>query len=266
VAVAEVPTLVKYAEPNAYLQSLPARIAEILPAAGTGVDEYPRARLVHAEPDAELRVFAAAAVRFTGAGYEETLSALRAASLEKRRQLAEAILGGMDEHDQPLRELEHLTYTFEAVMDQGVYFEVKRHRMMSQTPGPLTCDLGFVTPCWMDEAGFRTTYDAAMGHAAEAYRDLRTKVGRDAAAYVVPNGFLRRLVLTMNLREAYQFCELRSTSNAHPAARIIARSIAAQIREVHPLLAGFMRFAEESADTAPQPSFLLGKGANGPRS
>jgi thymidylate synthase ThyX len=256
VAIAEVPTLVKYAEPNAYLQSLPQAVAAVLPSAPSPAAEYPRVKLLSADPDGELRAFAAAAVRYTGAGYEDTLAALRSASEEDRRRMSAALLGGMDRHDAPLRELEHMTYTAEAVLDQGAYFEVKRHRMMSQTPAPLTCDLGYVTPRWMEAAGFRARYDSAMQHAGETYCSLRKSHGADAAAYPVPNGYLRRLVFTFNLREAYQFCELRSSPNAHPAVRVIARSLASQIRAIHPNLAGFLRLGEEPADPAGGTGFL----------
>jgi thymidylate synthase ThyX len=257
VAVAEVPTLVKYAEPNDYLRTLPEAVASALPVIPSAAVEQPRVRLVHAEPDAELRAFAAAAVRYTGAGYEIALAALREASAAQRGEVARSLLGGMGKHDHPLRELEHITYTIEAVMDQGAYFEVKRHRMMSQTPAPLTCDLGYVTPRWIEEAGFRDRYDCAMQRAAGAFRAIRGSCGGDAAAYVVPNGYLRRLVCTLNLREAYQFCELRSTPNAHPAVRVLARSLAAQLREIHPLLAGYLRLGEEPSPASGKNAFLL---------
>ena len=38
--------------------------------------------------------------------------------------LAGEMLRGMTEHDVPPRHLEHAWYTFDAVMDQGAYFEV----------------------------------------------------------------------------------------------------------------------------------------------
>lgn len=123
-------------------------------------------------------------------------------------------------------------------MDQGAYFEVKRHRIMSQTPGPLGCDLGYVIPRWFEEAGFLEEYNDAMQSAAAFYRALRPALGADTAAYVVPNGYLRRLALSMNLREAFHFCRLRSSEGAHAAVRVLALQAAEQIRAVHPLLGG----------------------------
>ena len=148
----------------------------------------------------------------------------------------------MGDHDQPLRELEHITYTFEAVLDQGAYFEVKRHRMMTQTPGNLGCDLGYVTPRWIEEANLRGAYDEAMQSAEREFLALRSALGSPVAAYVVPNGYLRRMALGMNLREAYHFCRLRSSEAAHAAVRVLALQAAEQIRSVHPLLGAGLRW------------------------
>jgi thymidylate synthase ThyX len=246
-ALAEVPTLVKYAEENTYLRNLPEKFQRAsaplgIPSAAR--EDSPRGwmRLIDYEAGAEDRALAAAGVRFCGWGLEESLPRIRAASGEQRALLADALLTGLGEHDQPLRELEHVTYTFEAVMDQGAYFEVKRHRIMSQTPGLLGCDLGYVTPRWFEEAGFRGAYDEAMQSAAREFRALRSAIGADAAAYVVPNGYLRRLVLGMNLREAFHFCRLRSSEGAHAAVRVLALQTAEQIRSVHPLLGSSLQW------------------------
>ena len=83
-----------------------------------------------------------------------------------------------------------------------------------------------------------------MQAAREAYQQL-AEWDPHVAAYLVPNGFNRRVLLTMNLREAYHLCELRSAANAHFSMRRLALQVAEQIREVHPLLAGFMRLPED---------------------
>jgi thymidylate synthase ThyX len=249
-SLAELPTLVKYAEENPYLRDMPElfrKAAAYLSSMDTAPEGPPRARihLSHFDPDAEERILAAACVRFCGLGFEQSLADIHRASSDERSRLAEALLGSMGEHDTPVRELEYAFYLFEAVMDQGAYFEVKRHRMSSQTPGPLGCDLGYLTPRWIEESGFRAEYDAAMRQAATAYTALRQSHGPDVAAYLVPNGYLRRLALGMNLREAYHFCQLRSSQGAHAAVRILALQAAEQIRSVHPLLSGKMKLSKE---------------------
>jgi thymidylate synthase ThyX len=128
-------------------------------------------------------------------------------------------------------------------MDQGGYFEVKRHRMMTQTPQALTAQLGYAVPRRMIEAGFGEIYRRAMENARSAYERL---AGFDpaVASYLVPNGFNRRVLLTFNLREAYHFCALRSAPNAHFSVRRVALRVAEEIRKVHPLLAMAMRLPQ----------------------
>ena len=65
------------------------------------------------------------------------------------------------------------------------------------------------------------------------------------AAYLVPNGFNRRVLFSMNLREAFAFCQLRSAAQAHFSMRRVAGRVAQEIRRVHPLLAKYMSLPEE---------------------
>jgi thymidylate synthase ThyX len=251
-ALAEVPTLVKYAEENTYLRDAPERFRKASVETGNpGLQTMEKLRgwmkLIHADPAAECYVLAAAGVRFCGWGFSDSLERLRGASAAEKQSLAAALLEPLGDHDIPLRELEYPAYLFEAVMDQGAYFEVKRHRMSSQTPGPLTCELGYLTPRWIEEAGFRAEYDAAMRQAAAGYGKVCRKLGPEPAAYLVPNGYLRRLVMGMNLREAFHFCRLRSSGSAHAAVRILALQAAEQIRSTHPLLGAYLK-TEDGVD------------------
>jgi hypothetical protein len=155
------------------------------------------------------------------------------------------LLGLLGEHDTPLRELEYTTYTFDLILDQGGYAEFKRHRMMTQTPQTLTTRLGYVVPHQIVEAGFGVPYRSAMDTAMETYEKL-ADWNPHVASYVVPNGFNRRVLFTMNLREAFSFCQLRSASNAHFSMRRVAQRVAGEIRHVHPLLAKYLRLPEET--------------------
>jgi hypothetical protein len=150
----------------------------------------------------------------------------------------------MGEHDIPLRELEYTTYTFELVLDQGGYAEFKRHRMMTQTPQTLTTRLGYAVPNRFAQAGFEPRYRSAMDAAVQTYEEL-AEWNPQAAAYIVPNGFNRRVLFSMNLREAFAFCQLRSSAQAHFSMRRVAGRVAQEIRRVHPLLAKYMFLPEE---------------------
>ena len=242
VAQEEVPTLVKYASEVPYRveteRDLTQRAVELehSPAEESVV-------LTTYDSEGELRVLAAALYEHSGSSFEAAEAAVRSMSAKERRGLAEAILGRMDKFDAPLRALEHAVYTFDIVLDQGAYFELKRHRMMTQTPQRLTPDLGYAVPRLIADAGFEDTYCESMEKAANAYRSLADE-NLYAASYIVPNGFNRRVLCTLNLREVFHLCELRARPNAHFSMRRIALLVAEKVRQVHPLLAGFLRMPQ----------------------
>jgi thymidylate synthase ThyX len=243
VALAETPTLVKYAERSSYAADTEAGLSEwgARREAGTGrAAPDGGATLVAYEPEAEARFLAACLFRFGGPSIGEALEAVRAMPEEQREALAEEAMGRLGKHDTPLRELEHVTYTFEAVMDQGAYFELKRHRMMTQTPQRLTARLGYAVPLAIEQAGLRAEFEAEMEKAAHAYEGIAAH-DSDEAAYVVPNAFNRRVLMTLNLRELYHFCELRSAANAHFSVRRVAGRMHQLAAQMHPALVRFMR-------------------------
>lgn len=249
VCSAEVPTLLKYADSVPYLSETQAALTEFARGLPAGDEDRAMVRLVDCDPEAEEKFLASVLYRVSGLSFDGARQWVRAASPEQRLALVETCLGRLGRHDTPPRELEHVTYTFDVLMDQGAYFEVKRHRMMTQTPQRLDCRRGFVTPRLLEEAGWGDRYRETMERTAEAYERL---VGDflEEASYVVPNGFNRGLLMTLNLREAFHFCELRSAPNAHFSVRRIALRMAEAIREAHPTLARFMRLQDRPHWTA----------------
>ncbi len=238
-AQSEVPTLVKYAEAIPYRQNFRAYASRIAPPPSPSSSNC---RLIDFDPEGEIKILAAALYRFSGSAYSSVIDRIRRMSEGDRAEIAEKLLGEMNRFDIPLRELEYSRYTFDLVMDQGAYFEFKRHRMMTQTPQKLSVHLGYATPELLIEAGFGARYRAAMDDAAEAYLRIGDPY---LGAYLVPNGYNRRVLASFNLREAYHFCQLRAAKNAHFSIRRIARQIYAELARVHPLLTRYMRLPAE---------------------
>ncbi len=241
-ALREVPTLLKYAGPSPYLKGTEAALAaaaDAIPAGG----QTDWLTLTAEDPEGEVRVLAAALYPYASAGIEALEAHVRGLDSGGRKELAEALLGRLGRFDIPLRALEHQTFSAEVVLDQGAYFELKRHRLMTQTPQRLTADLGYAVPRLFTQAGIQPAYDRAMHAAAEAYR-LLAAWNTDVAAYVVPNGFNRRVLMTFNLRQAYHLIELRSAANAHFAMRRVALRLSEEIRRASPLLAAWLRLPE----------------------
>ncbi len=257
VAQVEVPTLVKYAETLPYL-------TETSKAFDQGwhqkhgeesekkVMDSPTSRaspnwcqLIDFDPNGENKILAMTLCRFNGLAYSEALEIVTSASIRQRGNFVKKLLGQLGLHDAPLRELEHTFYTFELVLDQGAYAEFKRHRMMTQTPQTLTTHLGYTIPRQVVEAGFKVPYCHALEQATEIYEKLM-RWNPHVASYIVPNGFNRRVLFTINLREAFAFCQLRAAENAHFSMRRVAQRVAAEIRRVHPLLAKYMILPDET--------------------
>ncbi len=242
VAQGETPTLVKYADAAPYLAESAAALTEQSRqwTADSGQRPAAEVELIDYDPQAEDKFLAACLYRHGGASLAECRAAVAGMDAAQKTALADAALGRLGPYDTPLRELEHVTYTVDVVMDQGGYFEIKRHRMMTQSPQRLTARLGYATPRAIVEAGFGEEYHAAMQAAGEAYAALAADFP-EAASYVVPNGFYRRVLMTLNLRQAFHLCELRSAPNAHFSVRRTAGQLYEAIRRVHPRLAGYMR-------------------------
>ena len=240
-ARAEVPTLLKYVAPVEGWQrgaaALRQRVAEFR-GGGTYAEDW--CHLVSWDARGEARVLAALLYQYGDRPYVDYLNYARGLPAAEKRALVEEVLGVLGERDVPPRALELATYTFDLVMDQGAYYEFKRHRMMSQIPQPLTARLGYAVPKMVVEAGLEADYRAALQAAQGAYEQLAAW-NPDVAAYVVPNAFNRRVTAVLNLREAFHFLRLRTAPQAHFSIRRVAWRMAEEIAAVAPTLAPFLR-------------------------
>jgi thymidylate synthase ThyX len=240
----EVPTLVKYADADPSQQELEHLFQ----------DENPKAQdyrqdwciLVGYDPDAAEKIIAAGYFRFGGCTWAEAALKLKGLSDAEKDRLLDRIFECRDRRQSLPREVEYARYTFELVLDQGAYFELKRHRMMTQTPQPLGTSLGYSIPRWISLAGMEADYYAAMESAAQTYAAIHA-VFPQAASYVVPNAFRRRLLLEFNLRSGMHMLALRSAPNAHFSMRRVARRMIEEINKVHPRLGKY--FPVDSSET-----------------
>jgi|WetSurSiteA1Bulk_404760.scaffolds.fasta_scaffold25203_2 thymidylate synthase ThyX len=247
-ACTSVPTLIKYAAGNEYQRSLAnwdcSEVAQ--PSDNTGSDWL---TLVNYNSLGLEKLLASMFFRHGNQDYENSFKRVSNLSDEEKRKLLERALEGMGEHDNPAHEFEHTAYTFDILMDQGAFYEVKRHRMMTQSPQSLGASLGYATPRIFSECGLLKRYQETMDRAAACWVKL-AEWNPSVASYVVPNGFYRRVLLSMNVREAYTFIKLRSSPNAHFAVRRIACRMAEEIQRAHPLIGGLLlQNSTESSDS-----------------
>ena len=245
VGQSETPTLIKYAACNAYLSSIEKRMAQYSQKLLDQEGDQDDFRLHAWDADGEARVLAATLLRFGQAlDFQTCFDHVMSLSPDQKTDLAADLMAERGKFDQPLREFEYAQMTIEVVMDQGAYFEFKRHRMMTQTVQPLSAALGFVVPIGMTASGCEREYLDAMRQAAGLY-DRIAAWNPAVASYIIPNGFNRRVLFTINLRQAFHLCRLRGASNAHFSIQRVAYRLAEAITAVYPHLGCYLDLPAE---------------------
>jgi thymidylate synthase ThyX len=264
----KLPTLLKYTQASRYLDGWERRMAEAAAPAmgwglgdgvesgesgrdtrrgGTGTDRrHDRrggsgqpsregVRLVAHDPRGEKNVLAAILFRATGRPYEDVCRRVSELGSDAVASLLTEAVRGVGPHEAPIRELENTAYTFEVVCDFGAYRDIQRHRLSTQTQQVLGCDLGHAIPDDAREAGLAARMEEALENARGAHRELAA-VDPIHAQYAVPLAFNKRFLMTMNLREAYHFVQLRSSVQGHESYRRVAWAVKREIERVHPTL------------------------------
>mgnify|MGYP001112201030 CR=1 FL=1 len=236
-ATESTPTLLKYANEIPYLDSVCREFSTLnLPVEEHG-DGW--CQLVRRDADALYRMVAAAAYREQIIDYAQAFGWAKSLDSDELSRQLKCLLSTPDSHTIPSRELENAIFTFDLLIDQGAYFEIKRHRMMTQTPQRLTALQGYAIPKLIADAGLLDRFKTAMESARDAYTALE-KVNPSPASYIVPNGFNRRVLLTVNLRSLVHFIRLRSAPNAHFSVRRAAQRMAELVTEQFPPLFGLL--------------------------
>ena len=245
----EAPTLVKYAECNPYLLAVREKMRRnAKQVAPSSVEK--NFQLISWDAGGEDKVLAGVLFRYSRErDFPACLAYVQGLADDEKESLVDDLMSDRGKFDQPLREFEYACMSFEVVMDQGAYFEFKRHRMMTQTVQPLSPYLGFAIPKGITAAGFEEDYRSVMNRAGEVFEQIAVNAP-DAASYIIPNGYNRRVLFTLNLRQAYHLCRLRAAENAHFSIRRVAQQITAAIKEVYPLLGRYLDIpGDESAES-----------------
>ncbi len=239
------PTLVKYADYNAYIAETRRGLQKVIGERGkdSAIQEGRiSAKLKHHEEEAGQKLVAAILFRWSGESYDEAWR--KANELGHGRvPYVEAALGKLGDHDAPLRELEMIDYTFEMEMDYGAYREYKRHRMQTYIEQPFTPYRGYIVPTLVRDAKVQPLFDEAMELSAMAFRAIDGAVPA-VAPYVLTHAHQRRLIAKFNLREAYHLLKLRGSPQAHYTIREVALQALAEIERVHPTLIKFIRLRD----------------------
>lgn len=239
-ATEAVPTLIKFADKNDYISETKEELKRISKwELGNNAGNNQAVTIVDYDKDAENKLVASLLYPYSDLSYEEILKKVLSLPREKKERIIDESLKRREKFDQPLRELEHVYYTFDILLDYGAFRDVQRHRMCTQSNQPITVLHGYDLPPEIREAGFENEFRSVVEKAAEAFEKIYEKFPNEAQ-YVVPMCYRKRVLITWNLRELNHFISLRSGKKGHASYRRIAQECWRKLNEIQPLLARYI--------------------------
>jgi thymidylate synthase ThyX len=254
-AASVVPTLLKYANYNAFIDETNremSRIADELMNSQTAFDTTSKVEtkqngvtLVHYDKDADNKLVAAILYEYTHANALDVEARVRQMTQEEKDRVIDEYLKRRDKWDAPLRALEHIYYTFDILVDYGAFRDIQRHRMATQTNQLLTNAHGYETPQEINDYGYGKIFTELVERGGEAYEKIAVDFPYEAQ-YVLPLAYRKRAMFTWNLRSLHHFISLRSARQGHVSYRDIAQKVYQELVRVHPMLARYIRVDMES--------------------
>lgn len=240
-ALGVIPTLIKFANPNEYLKSASAEMSKLSQSFLSAPPESAMpVEIVDYDKEAEDKLVSALLYTHSQMPFKQVFNCVKQMSLAEKEKVIDEALKNRATFDAPLRELEHVYYTFDVLMDYGAFRDIQRHRMCTQTNQDVTIVNGYETPEEIVEAGLEQKFKEVMDSAAELYQKIYQQMPKEAQ-YAVPLAFRKRTLFTWNLRELHHFISLRSGRKGHISYRRIAQACWQKLNEIHPLLAKYIK-------------------------
>ncbi len=246
------PTLVKYAEPNAYQAATRRDLTEAAADLMGDAPIYPAPVVDLLDDDEALEVELATSLLYPHTHYSYRQMRGHVAALPEQRR-AEIIAIGTrhrGRHDELLRAFSagH-GFRFDILMDIGGFRDMHRHRRCIQLIQNFTDAHGWEQPVCpgqpcLAEAGLEGMYNEAMQSASDNYRAIRDSSLPEAAQtaqYLLPLGTRCRAMFKMDFAEALYIAELRSGVAGHYSYRRVAWMMFQAVAARHPSLASLFR-------------------------
>ena len=237
------PTLVKYADPNAYemetRRELRQAAAEFMKGAAIA-----KAELVELLEDDPIEIELAATLLYEHCHYpyRQIREVVEAAGDARRREIINLGLRHRGKHDELLRAYSAgQRFRFDILMDIGGFRDMHRHRRCTQIIQDFTTAHGYDAPEELDAAGLVSRYQATMRRVENAVAKLAQGGGAEAAEsaqYAIPLAFQKRTLFKMDFAEALYISELRTTPAGHTSYRRVAYAMYEAVARKHPTLAG----------------------------
>jgi thymidylate synthase ThyX len=255
--VRSAPTLVKYAEPNAYLMETRTVLEQAARELLKGVAIAPAPVVDLVERTETLEVELAATLMYWASDYPYRQVRDIVAGLPESRvsEIIDLGLRHRGRHDEALRAFHAgAALRFDILMDIGGFRDMHRHRRCVQIQQGFTAVHGFETPesgdaAGLAEAGMMDEYQRTMRSAHEAASRIARGSAPEAAVsalYTLPLATRVRCLFKMDFAEAQYISELRSGPAGHFSYRRVAWEMYRALERQHPSLAKFVRVTDFS--------------------
>jgi thymidylate synthase ThyX len=249
------PTLVKYAEPNAYQietrRELVAAAHEILGA--LPIADAPLVDLVERTESLEVELAATLLYSASHYPYRQVRDVVAGLPGSRVLEIIELALKHRGRHDEALREFHAgAALRFDILMDVGGFRDMHRHRRVTQIMQDFTSLHGYEVPETGDAAGLAAAgimdeYKATIENAFAASAKIAAGSAPEAAQsalYLLPLATRVRCLFKMDFAEAQYISELRSGPAGHFSYRRVAWEMFVALEKQHPALAKYIRVTD----------------------
>ena len=243
------PTLMKYAEPNAYEREsrseLSAAAAQLL--GSTPIDPAPLVDLLEDEP-LEVELATTLLYQHSHHSYRQIRGVVEGMAAAQRSEIIDLGLRHRRRHDEIARTFNSgQKFRFDILMDIGGFRDMHRHRRCVQILQDYTTLHAYDRPEDIDRAGLSARYDAAMARARETAATIAARPDAEAqetSQYVIPLAYRKRALFKMDFAEALYISELRSGPAGHFSYRNVAYAMYETVAQRYPDLAEYFRVTD----------------------
>jgi thymidylate synthase ThyX len=240
------PTLVKYADPNAYEMETRRELRQIAAElmGGAALDPAPAVDLLE-EERVEVEIATTLLYEYCAYSYRQLRRVVEALGEARRREVIETGLRHRGRHDEMLRAFRAgQQFRFDILMDIGGFRDMHRHRRCIQIEQQFTTQHGYDVPDELQPAGALESYKSTMNETAAAVQKLAASGALEAvenSQYAIPLGFRKRTLFKMDFAEAVYISELRTGPAGHFSYRNVAYAMYEEVKKKHPALAQYFR-------------------------
>ena len=243
------PTLMKYAEPNAYeidtRREMRQAAAELL--ANVAIAPASTVDLLDDDP-LEVELAATLLYQYSQYSYRQIRDIVAALSDARRSEIIEMGLRHRGRHDEVARAFcAGQRFRFDILMDIGGFRDMHRHRRCVQIVQDYTTAHGYDEPVEIGLAGLAERYQSMMNGARKAAAQLAGREANEAeeqSQYVIPLAFRKRTLFKMDLAEALYISELRTGAAGHFSYRNVAFAMYEAVAQRYPALAKYFRVTD----------------------